>query len=86
MSVVVQGFGNVGATVALEANARGAHVIGVSDHLASEIPELIRFVEQGALKLEGAVTRVVPLAALAINGVLDDLEAFRDDVRTVVQP
>lgn len=65
---------------------REAEVIGVSDHLASEIPELIRFVEQGALDLKGAVTRVVPLAALAINAVLDDLEAFHDDVRTVVQP
>lgn len=65
---------------------REAEVIGVSDHLASEIPELIQFVERGALVLAGAVTRVVPLAALAINGVLDDLEAFRDDVRTVVQP
>lgn len=65
---------------------REAEVIGVSDHLASEIPELIRFVERGALDLRGAVTRVVPLAALAINGVLDGLESFRDDVRTVVQP
>lgn len=65
---------------------REAEVIGVSDHLASEIPELIGFVERGALDLSEAVTRVVPLAAVAINGVLDDLEAFRDDVRTVVQP
>jgi len=65
---------------------REAEVIGVSDHLASEIPELIRHVERGTLDLAGAVTRVVPLAALAVNGVLDDLEAFRDDVRTVVQP
>lgn len=65
---------------------REAEVVGVSDHLAAEIPELIAFVERGALDLAGAVTRVVPLAALAINGVLDDLEACRDDVRTVVQP
>lgn len=65
---------------------REAEVIGVSDHLASEIPELIGFVERGALDLRGAVTRVVPLAAFAINGVLDDLEAFGDNVRTVVQP
>jgi propanol-preferring alcohol dehydrogenase len=65
---------------------REAEVIGVSDHLAGEIPELIGYVRRGALDLGGAVTRVVPLAAVAINGVLDDLEAFRDDVRTVVQP
>lgn len=65
---------------------REAEVIGVSDHLASEIPELIRYVERGALDLADAVTRVLPLAAVAVNGVLDDLEAFRDDVRSVVQP
>ncbi len=65
---------------------REAEVIGVSDHLAAEIPELIGLVERGALDLAGAVTRIVPLAARAINGVLDDLEAFRDDVRTVVLP
>ncbi|HET8691959.1 MAG TPA: zinc-binding dehydrogenase [Steroidobacteraceae bacterium] len=65
---------------------REAEVIGVSDHLASEIPELIRYAQRGALDLAGAVTRVVPLAAVAVNGVLDDLEAFRDDVRSVVQP
>jgi hypothetical protein len=28
----------------------------------------------------------VPLDAARINGVLDDLEAFRDDVRTVIRP
>lgn len=39
MSVVVQGFGNVGATVALEADARGAHVIGASDHTCGIIDE-----------------------------------------------
>jgi hypothetical protein len=32
------------------------------------------------------VTRVVPLDAATINSVLDDLEAFRDDVRTVIRP
>jgi D-arabinose 1-dehydrogenase-like Zn-dependent alcohol dehydrogenase len=65
---------------------REAEIIGVSDHLAAEIGELMRFVERGELDLAQAVTRVVPLEAAAINGVLDDLEAFRDDVRSVIRP
>jgi propanol-preferring alcohol dehydrogenase len=65
---------------------REAEIIGVSDHLAAEIAELMRFVERGELDLGDAVTRVVPLEAAAINGVLDDLEAFRDDVRSVIRP
>jgi propanol-preferring alcohol dehydrogenase len=65
---------------------REAEIIGVSDHLASEIGELMGYVERGELDLAQAVTRVVPLEASAINGVLDDLEAFRDDVRSVIRP
>ncbi len=63
-----------------------AEIIGVSDHLASEIPELMAFVARGELDLSNAITRTVPLDACAINGVLDDLEAFRDDVRSVIRP
>ncbi len=66
--------------------SREAEIIGVSDHLASEIGELMAFIERGELHLADAVTRIVPLDAAAINGVLDDLEAFRDDVRTVIRP
>jgi Zn-dependent alcohol dehydrogenase len=58
----------------------------VSDHLASEIPELIERVIDGRLELSCLVSRVVPLEAAAVNGVLDGLEAFRDDVRSVVVP
>ena len=63
---------------------REAEIVGVSDHLASEIGELLGFVQRGQLDLSAAVTRVVPLDARAINGVLDDLEAFRDGVRAVI--
>ena len=63
-----------------------AEIIGVSDHLASEIPELLGLVACGQLDLAHAVSRVVPLDAYAINGVLDDLENFRDDVRCVIKP
>lgn len=63
-----------------------AQIIGVSDHLGSEILELIRFVQSGQLDLLPVVTRRVPLKAEAINRVLDELEAFRSEVRTVITP
>jgi D-arabinose 1-dehydrogenase-like Zn-dependent alcohol dehydrogenase len=65
---------------------REAEIIGVSDHLASEIAELMRVAARGELDLGQAVTRVVPLEAAAINGVLDGLEAFGDQVRCVIRP
>jgi propanol-preferring alcohol dehydrogenase len=65
---------------------REAEILGVSDHLAAEIAELMQFVSRGELDLAQAITRVVPLTAAAINGVLDGLESLRDDVRCVVRP
>jgi len=65
---------------------REAEVIGVSDHLASEIPELLEAVRRGRLDLSGVVSRTVPLEARAINDALDRLERFSDDVRVVVVP
>ena len=65
---------------------REAEIIGVSDHLAGEIGELMQFVARGELDLRQAITRVVPLEAAAINGVLDGLEACLDEVRCVIRP
>lgn len=62
-----------------------AEIIGVSDHLATEIPELLRFAADGRLRLDPIVTRRVPLDAGAINHVLDDLDRFGSATRTVVQ-
>lgn len=61
-----------------------AEIIGVSDHLVSELTELMDLVVGGQLDLSSAVSRTVALDADAINSALDDLEACRDDVRTVV--
>lgn len=61
-----------------------AEIIGVSDHLASEIPELFEFALKRELDLFGNLIRTVPLAADAINDALDGLEGFGDDVRTVI--
>jgi propanol-preferring alcohol dehydrogenase len=65
---------------------REAEIIGVSDHLASEIPVLIDLARTGKLDLSHGITRTVPLEAGAVNGVLDRLEEFGDDVRVVITP
>ena len=65
---------------------REAEIIGVSDHLAQEIPELIEWVRQGRLDLSGAITHTIPLEAAAINHTLDCLEQFSDQVRVVITP
>jgi 2-desacetyl-2-hydroxyethyl bacteriochlorophyllide A dehydrogenase len=63
-----------------------AEIIGVSDHLAAELPGLIAFARERKLNLAQAVTACVPLEAAAINHALDQLEKFGDEVRTVIQP
>lgn len=63
-----------------------AEIIGVSDHLASELPTLLDLVRTQTLDLSHVITRTVPLDAGAINGVLDRLEEFGDDVRVVISP
>ena len=57
-----------------------AEVIGVADHLAQEMPLLLEFARQGKLDLSKVITRVVPLDADAINGVLDELDRYGDQV------
>jgi len=61
-------------------------IIGVSDHLASEIPVLLDLARTGKLDLTQGIIRTVPLEAGAVNGVLDRLEKFGDEVRVVITP
>jgi threonine dehydrogenase-like Zn-dependent dehydrogenase len=63
---------------------REMEVIGVSDHLASEIPYLIECVRSGKLELADVVTETVSLDSAAINRVLDDLGRFSEGIRTVI--
>lgn len=63
-----------------------AEVIGSNDHLAQELPLLIELARRRALDLSQVVTRTVPLDAAAVNAVLDALDEFRADVRTVIVP
>jgi 2-desacetyl-2-hydroxyethyl bacteriochlorophyllide A dehydrogenase len=61
-----------------------AEIIGVSDHLAQELPRLIEWARQGKLDLSGVVTRTLPLAAKAVNDALDGLENFGEQGRQVI--
>ena len=63
-----------------------AEIVGVSDHLADEIPLLLDLVRTRKLDLTHGIIRTVPLNAGAINDVLDGLEKFGDDVRVVITP
>jgi len=63
-----------------------AEIIGVSDHLAQEFPALIDWTRRGRLDLSKVISRSVPLEALAVNDVLDELEKFGRNVRVVITP
>ncbi len=63
-----------------------AEIIGSSDHLAQELPELIELARRGTLDLSGVVTDTLPLEAGAVNAAMDRLEHFGEDVRVVITP
>lgn len=66
---------------------RGEHeLIGASDHLGAEIPELLEMAADGRLDLTEVVGETVPLDAGAVNATLDRMLAGSDVVRTVVVP
>ena len=62
-----------------------AEIIGVSDHLASELPALIKFARSGKLHFPPEALRVVNLEAGQINAALDALQDSIDHVRTVIR-
>jgi len=63
-----------------------AEIIGVCDHLHSELILLVEFAKRGLLDLSDVVTRRVPLDADIINQVLDELDEFSGSGRTVIVP
>jgi len=63
-----------------------AEIIGVSDHLANELPALIEFARSGKLRFPAEALRVVDLDARQINAALDALQDSIDHVRTVIIP
>ncbi|HYO75308.1 MAG TPA: zinc-binding dehydrogenase, partial [Thermoanaerobaculia bacterium] len=63
---------------------RERHIIGCSDHTRAELVELMDLARTGKIDMSGAITRTVPFAADAVNGVLDDLEKGSGHLRTVI--
>lgn len=61
-------------------------LIGANDHLLAEMPLLLELARTKALDLSEVVVRQVPLEAAAVNGVLDELEAYTAPLRTVIVP
>lgn len=66
--------------------AKEAEIIGVADHLASEIPTLTAFVRTGKLDLSRVISHTVPLEADAINEVFDQLDSYSHAGRVVITP
>ena len=70
----------------MELIGKEAEIIGVSDHLATELPVLIEFARNGKLRFPSETLRVVDLDAAQINAALESLEDSIDHVRTVIVP
>src|SRR5437762_5048626 len=62
-----------------------AEIIGVSDHLATEVPALLELARSGKLRFPADTLRVVELDAVQINAALDALQDSIDHVRTVIK-
>jgi len=60
-------------------------IIGVSDHLAAELPTLIEFARSGKLHFPRDTLRFVDLDAEQINASLDAFQNSIDHVRTVIK-
>jgi propanol-preferring alcohol dehydrogenase len=59
-------------------------IIGVSDHLAAELPTLIEFARSGKLRFPQDALRFVDLDAKQINASLDAFQNSIDHIRTVI--
>jgi hypothetical protein len=60
-------------------------IVGVSDHLATELPALLEFACSGKLQFPPETLRVIDLNAAQINAALDALQDSIDHVRTVIR-
>ena len=63
-----------------------AEIIGVSDHLATELPLLMQFARNGKLRFPQGTLRSVGLDAAQINAALDAVVRSSDHIRTVIVP
>jgi D-arabinose 1-dehydrogenase-like Zn-dependent alcohol dehydrogenase len=62
-----------------------AEIIGVSDHLAAELPTLIEFARSGKLRFPPDALRFVDLDAEQINASLNAMQNSIDHIRTVIR-
>ncbi len=60
-------------------------LMGSSDHLASELPELLASAASGALDVDSLITASIPLEAGHVNDTLDAMARGSTEVRTVVE-
>ncbi len=60
-------------------------IIGVSDHLATELPSLMEFARSGKLRFPLDSLHIVDLDAKQINAALDELRHSIDHIRTVIK-
>jgi threonine dehydrogenase-like Zn-dependent dehydrogenase len=70
----------------VELLGKEAEIIGVSDHLAREIPALIDFVQRGKLDLSKVISHSIPLDVDAINAIFDQLDNYSHTGRVVITP
>jgi propanol-preferring alcohol dehydrogenase len=61
-----------------------AEIIGVSDHLAAELPLLMEFARNGKLRFPEGTLHSVDLDAAQINAAVDEVEKSSDHIRTVI--
>lgn len=70
----------------VELLGKEAEIIGVSDHLASEIPTLIDFAQTGKLDLSKVISHTIPLDVDSINETFDQLDNYSHAGRVVITP
>lgn len=61
-------------------------IIGCSDHLFSDLVDLMVLAREKKIDLSSAVTRTLALDAAEINGVLDELDTGTSHLRAVILP
>ena len=69
-----------------EIMGKEAELIGVSDHLKSDLEYLLALAETGGLNLDRIVTDRIGLNAGEVNARLDEMARFGGGVRTVIVP
>ncbi|MDP1779469.1 MAG: zinc-binding dehydrogenase, partial [Anaerolineales bacterium] len=86
--VVIVGLSNQSLEIDTYNELLGKEVelIGANDHHLQELPLLVEMARRNILDTSQIVTKTVPLDADAVNRVLDELEKFSGDVRTVIIP